>query len=316
MAKTKNASRSFLVLPQPFLLIRALIGAALLAAVVGCSTVADPRVTANATLSHDPCCADTVSYPPLLVALAEPFAEPIGRLIGGMSLRSGYLKGNDAIRTAITRELRPLDILLTSNEGQLSSRLIPGHLTHAVTYLGTQADLKALGVWSNPAFAPYRERIAAGNVFVDAERNGVRLTNSVAVLDYDNVVILRPTVLSRARKAAAILRFARAVGGRFDFHFDLRTDDCVFCTELVYRTLPELRLPVHQFQNRPIVFADAVARIALKSGGTLAFVAYARGRPDGATMASRRVLAADIAQAWSRATPVPTAPAGGPVPVN
>jgi hypothetical protein len=123
-------------------------------------------------------------------------------------------------------------------------------------------------------------------------------------------------VLSRAEKVNAILRLARAVGGRFDFHFDLRTADCVFCTELVYRTFPQLRLPVHSYQNRPVVFADAVARIGLKAGGTLSFVAYARGRADGATISTRRVLAADIAAAWRRAATPPPPLGGGTVTVN
>jgi hypothetical protein len=298
------------------------IGAAALSALAACASLPEPSrptamtTPAATTLAVDPCCVDPITYPPFLVALAEPFAEPIGRLIGSVYLRSGYLKGNAAIKAAITRQLRPLDVLLTSHEGQLSSRLIPGHMTHAVTYLGTPAQLKALGVWSNPAFAPYRERIAAGNPFIDAERNGVRLTNAATVFDNDNVVVMRPTILSRADKAAAAMRFARAVGGRFDFHFDLRTADCVFCTELVYRTLPALRLPVHRYQNRPVVFADAVARIGLKPGGTLAFVAYARGRAEGVTMAPRRQLAADIMDAWRRAATPPPAPGGGTVPAR
>jgi hypothetical protein len=254
--------------------------------------------------SEDGCCVDPGTFPPLLVALAEPFAEPIGRIVGAVSVREGYLTRAETVRARVEAQLKPLDILLTNHEGQLSSRIIPGYLTHAVTYLGTPAQLKALGVWSDPAFLPYQAALLAGRRFVDAERNGVRLTIAATVFDNDNVVVVRPTVLSRAQTAAAALRYARAVGGRFDFHFDLRTTDCVFCTELVYRSIPELRLPVSKFEGRPVVFADAVARMALAPGGRLSFVAYARGRATGMRLADRRELAADIAAAWRRPSPV------------
>ena len=155
-------------------LLRRIIAIAGLAALLlGCATV-QPAETARATATPDPCCVDPGTYPPLLVALAEPFAEPIGRVIGAVHFRQGFLRDQSGLAKAVTPRLRPLDIVLTSHEGQLSSQMIPGHLTHALTYLGTPADLKALGVWDDAAFQPYQAAIAGGRTFIDAERNGVR----------------------------------------------------------------------------------------------------------------------------------------------
>lgn len=93
-------------------------------------------------VSSDVCCASIERYPRWLVRVADPAAPVIGSAIAAVNWRHGLLARYPAAQAHLVRDLRPLDILVTGHEGRLSNRLIPGHFTHALTYLGNERELR------------------------------------------------------------------------------------------------------------------------------------------------------------------------------
>ncbi|MBI1417695.1 MAG: hypothetical protein GC146_10780 [Limimaricola sp.] len=270
----------------------------LLAGLAACTPVQDAGSVAPALagtpLEH--CCDSPAVYPPVVVALTDPLAEPIGRLIHDSPVRTGYLAVPDA-QAAILDALRPLDILDMSNRGRLSSRFLPGRFTHVAVYLGTEAQLRALGVWSSPRIVPQHQAIRDGQVFIEADAEGVHLSPAEVVLNTDAVVVMRPQLGWSARRAAAE-GFAQRLGGAFDFHFDNATPNAVYCAELVGQVLPDLALPTRHLYGRETILPEDIVLETAVGKSQLTLVAYFTGTPDGWRRATRAELVADLRDWW------------------
>lgn len=261
-----------------------------------CTTAEAPAAYAGL----DACCNNNERLPPWLVRIAEPAAPVIGKIIGNIHWRSGYL-GNARARDAVLSRLRPMDVIVVSSKGRLSGHTIPGLFQHAAVYVGSEADLKAMGIWSDPVVVPYQSRIRAGARFIEADQKGVHLSLPKIVLDTDRVVVTRPTIATRNWKRRSALRLFGRLGTPFDFNFDSTTPQRLFCAELVCRAIPELRLPRYMVYGRPTIIPDSIAVRVARGSPTLSLVAYVRGTPSGFELRSRSQLAQDIAMHWAGA---------------
>lgn len=280
----------------------------LLVALAACTPVQDAGTVAPALagtpLEH--CCDSPAVYPPIVVALADPLAEPIGRAINSSPPRTGYL-ATPAAQKAVLDVLRPLDIVDLSSRGRLSSQFLPGLFTHVAIYLGTEAQLRALGAWADPRIVPQQAAIRAGAIFVESDADGVHLSPAEAVLNTDAVVVMRPR-LSRAARRAAAGGFAARLGEPFDFHFDDATPDVVYCTELVNQVLPGLALPTRHLYGRETILPEDIVLQTAVGKSQLDLVAYFTGTPEGWRRATRAALVADLRDWWHRPRPPVAAP--------
>ena len=233
---------------------------AVLLAVGGCSTTSGGK-------------EEVGKYPRWLIAAAEPAAPAIGFAISRVQWREGHLNNDEALAAATAR-LRPLDVLLFSNKGRLSGHTGAGIFGHSAVYLGSERELKAMGLWNDPAIVPHREAIRAGRSSVEsAQRHGTALAPVSHIVETDRLVILRPKV-DAARRRSAIRGFFGMVGRRFDHHYRLSEQEFVFCTELIDIGLPELNLKRRPTYGREVILPDDMASTAARGRGRLAFVGY------------------------------------------
>ncbi|WP_296766277.1 YiiX/YebB-like N1pC/P60 family cysteine hydrolase [Sediminimonas sp.] len=268
------------------------------AALVAC-TPPDPGVSKRELMNTplEGCCANAESYPPPLVHLANPLAPVIGRIVGGVVMRKGYL-AQPAAYAAAEDGLRPLDVLFVSSNGRLSGTMLPGLFSHAVIYLGSEAELKALGIWDDPALKPHHAAIRAGKTYIESSSPGVHLSDVEYVLATDAVAILRPPIKTRARQREAVRDFARRIGSDFDFHFDNATDDKLYCAELAAKTMPEAEMPTRRLYGRQTIMPDDVVALAVTGRGKMDFVGYLRGTRTGWHRYDRETLIADMNMHW------------------
>ena len=70
--------------------------------------------------------------------------------MGLYEARKGKLHGKPAIQAALASQLRPLDLLLEKTPFRLTDAFIPGHFGHVAIWLGTEAELRELGLWEHP----------------------------------------------------------------------------------------------------------------------------------------------------------------------
>lgn len=244
------------------------------------------------------CCGgDAERQPDWLVAVAEPLAPALGRIVGHIAWRRGYLS-DPAAQAEILSELQPLDVVFVSSKGRLSGHTIPGLFQHAAVYVGSEADLRALGMWSHPAVVPHREAIRRGAVFIEADMRGVHLSPASVVLNTDRMAATRPRIGTPRWKQRAVATLFGDLGRPFDFSFDATRPERLFCAELVCRAMPELRLPRDTVYGRETIIPDRIAYESALGRSRLAFRRYVAADADGRREGSRGTLAADIRRAW------------------
>lgn len=240
------------------------------------------------------------AYPSWLISVAEPAAPAIGMAISTVQWRHGRLSSDGSALAYLRTRMQPLDVLLFSNKHRLSGHTGAGLFGHSAVYLGSERELKALGLWSHPAVVPHHAAVREGRLVIEsAQAHGTALAPVAHLTDTDRVVLLRPQ-LGKERKEADIVRLFGFVGKRFDHHYRLDESERVFCTELIELGIPELRLPRRETYGREVILPDDIARQAISGKGHLRFVAYLRADLESWERAGSADLHADIDSAASR----------------
>ena len=234
-------------------------------------------------------------YPPALIAAAEPLAPAVGFVVSHVQWRQGYLSAHPQVLATLQRRLRPLDLLVFSSRGRLSGRTGSGLFGHSAVYLGTERQLRALGMWDDPAVVPHRAEIRAGNTIIEAgQLHDTVLAPPSRMANTDRLALMRPADRGGAWRRKALRTLFSSVGKRFDHHFRLSEHETLYCTELIDLAFPELRLPRHPAYGREIILPDDLALKAARPGGGVSLVWYARGTADGWTQGGARTLISDI----------------------
>lgn len=276
-----GAARSAWVVP--------LLLALALLLVAGCAPSYYPPLSAqqlaalpdrNAALRH--CCdkanGGLTTETALTIERNSFWVLPFSRKV---KLRPGWLEDDPEAWTALLDRARPLDVILIGNDSRLSGLSGPGLFGHAAIYLGTEAQLRALGIWDDPAVVPFHPDIRKGKVAIEALDIDVHLSGPPALFETDHMALLRPRAISAARKRTAAIALFREIGAPFDFHFDNGDPSQIYCTELIDRVLPELRLPAREIYGRELILPDDVAARVLTGEVPMDLVLFIRGYPVG-----------------------------------
>lgn len=253
------------------------------------------------------CCTDPERLPGWFAGLARVFAEPLGPVFSATD-QPGALARHPEARARIADGARPMDLLVFSSKSHLTSRMLSGWFTHSALYLGTEAELRAAGLWNTPALHPHHAAIRAGKVVLESVPvAGVHLVSLDEVLSQrDAVALLRPA-LSPAQKRAAIGRALPLVGRRFDYVYDIGTCDCLACSELVLRALAPLDFPLREVFGIPMLLPDDIAAKAIR-GDKLRLVEYLSATPESWRAEGLGGAMESIARFWGPAPLVAPSP--------
>jgi uncharacterized protein YycO len=193
-----------------------------------------------------------------------------GNAVGLVETRRGKLHAKPALEQEVREKLRAGDILLEKTPFRLTDAFIPGHWGHAAVWVGTEKELRELGIWEHPVARPHHDAIRAGRGVAEALRSGVELNTLGRFMNIDDLAVLRRAAPRQAR-AAAILQALRQIGKDYDFNFNAETTDRIFCSELVYLAHGDIDWPTSRMLGRFTVSPDDIAQRAL-DGGPLAIV--------------------------------------------
>lgn len=275
----------------------------LLAIVVAMASVL--LLPACTTTSGDcslPCNPDE-RFPAGLVRFAEKHVDALDGAGPSIRLRRGRLEGSVEAAEYVSELARPGDVIATTNRGALTAQLIPGYFTHTAAYVGTERQLRALGIWDHRAVRPLHAEIRAGKVAIEATGEGVHLSPVAKLLDADRFLLARPggtDGLSSARRRDAVLALISRLGLPFDYHFDAATSGALFCVELLQRSIPELKLPNETIYGRPTIKPVSLAEAVFRPSAPLGFVVYLKGDKDGFQGVSREDLQKELIDARAR----------------
>jgi len=194
------------------------------------------------------------------------FSGLFGNTVGLVETRKGKLYDRADVYNMITPQMKAGDILLEKTPFRLTDKFIPGHWGHAAIWVGTEAELRELGIWEHPIVKAYRQKIQIGHSVVEALRSGVQMNSLQHFLNIDDFAILRRPDLDKAAVAERIILALRQVGKEYDFNFDVETTDRIVCSELIYVVYTGIKWPTEKTLGRFTISPDNVASKALNNG--------------------------------------------------
>jgi hypothetical protein len=186
--------------------------------------------------------------------------------------------------------LKPGDILLERENWFLSNIFLPGFWKHGILYVGTNADLAALGLTKHPAVARHLpefnrpDHLGFEKRLIEAISDGVVMNSMEEATDADYVCALRPRLTEDQIKQVIVTAFSH-VGKAYDFNFDFQTADKIVCTELLYRAFKDfLPINLQRVMGRWAFSADDLLKTFLaskaQSDADLDFVFFLDSDPD------------------------------------
>lgn len=193
-----------------------------------------------------------------------------GNMVGLASSRTGYMLDLPAgEKQQIASELKPLDILLEKTPFRLTDKMIPGHYGHVAIWIGTEPQLRELGVWEELK-EPLKEKIRSGHHIIEALRPGVQINTLEHFLNIDDMLVLRDTrPMSDDYRRTALRKAFAQIGKEYDFNFDVNTDIRIVCSEIAYVVFDDINWPKDITVGRYTISPDGVAVMAVGDNTTL-----------------------------------------------
>lgn len=201
-----------------------------------------------------------------------------GNMVGLVETRRGKLDSRPEVRERVGASLQAGDVLLEKTPFRLTDSFIPGHWGHAAVWIGSEEELRELGLWEHPVVVEYRTEIRRGHGVVEALRSGVEMNTLEHFLNVDDLAVLRHRKFDREGRRQVILQALRQVGKAYDFNFDTQSSDRIVCSELVYHSYGDVHWPTERKLGRVVVSPDNIAQEATDGGVFEVVVLYHDGR--------------------------------------
>ena len=196
------------------------------------------------------------------------FSLLFGNSVGMVEVRKGRLNNDLTAHSKISSQIRAGDILLEKTPFRLTDKLIPGYWGHVAIWVGSEAELKQLGIWNHPVVEKYHAKIQSSQLIAEALRSGVELNSLKKFMNVDDLAVLRKNNLDDKARADAIIRTLRQIGKSYDFNFDIETNDKIVCSELIYVSFTDTEWPTKATLGRHTI---SPTNIAEKAGNELPF---------------------------------------------
>ena len=189
-----------------------------------------------------------------------------GNTVGLVESRHGKLYGRKDVVMETAGEIKAGDMMIERTPFRLTNSFIPGRWGHAAIWIGTEVELRDLGIWDHPLVEPHHKAIKEGKSVVEALRPGVELNTLKDFMNVDDIAVLRLITVAPKEKADAILQALRQLGKSYDFNFNVETRDTVGCAELIYHAYGQFDWPTRKRLGRSTITPDDVAVMALDDG--------------------------------------------------
>ena len=184
---------------------------------------------------------------------------------------------------AFASSLKPLDVVVNKTGNKLTDLNIPGNFGHAAIYLGTETQLRELGLWDRPELQPLQEKIKSGFLIMEMTRHGIGYASLEETLEADEVAVLRVGSITRGEHdLSALYTQALAQRGKsYDFNFDANTTTRITCTEFVAQVLDFLPWGSDVILGRHAITPDHVGQMVQYPAAEVDLMLYLRGESQG-----------------------------------
>jgi len=200
-----------------------------------------------------------------------------GSVAGNISWREGYLRDNPFAYKHIQDKIKPLDLLLEKRGYVFTDFTIPGNWGHVAVYLGTEEELKSIGMWDHPSITPFHEKIREGFTVYQVRRWGLEFVTLKTFMNLDEIAIIRhKNILNRNKVELGRVykNLFDQIGKKYDFGFDALSTNEITCTEIISLSFGDVNWPAAYALGRLTISPDNMAQIALYSNTPVEFVTY------------------------------------------
>ncbi|MBK25342.1 MAG: hypothetical protein CME70_15210 [Halobacteriovorax sp.] len=201
-------------------------------------------------------------------------SKGFGNVMGEVKFRKGFLYKNTEALAEFKPRLMPLDIIVERSPFALTDMTIPGHWTHPAIWLGTEEQLKDLGIWYHPIFKPYQKMIKAGKNVLEALRPGIQINPLASYFNTDEILHMRvPGILQDKERMLAVYQRALGhYGQKYDFNFDAASTDVIVCSELIFQAFGNINWPADKVLGRHSITPDNIVEIIFYEDSPVEFV--------------------------------------------
>ncbi len=201
-----------------------------------------------------------------------------GNTVGMVQFRKGKLHHNKAFITDVQSLLKPMDILQERTPFRLTDFFIPGYFGHAAIWIGTERELRDLGIWDHPLIVKLHDKIRAGASIVEALRPGTQANTVDHFSDIDDFALLRlKEPLQGEELKRAILATAQQYEKKYDFNFDVATQRTLVCSEMMYIAFTQVNWRTEKSMGRFTINPDAIAEQGTPGGALDVIALYTAG---------------------------------------
>lgn len=182
-----------------------------------------------------------------------------GNTVGQLQSRHGKLFMDHEFMKTVKDQMQPLDMLFEKTPFRATDRFIPGYWGHAAIYIGTEAQLKELGIWEHPVVQKFHYDIKLGKTIVEALRPGVQINTFRHFTDVDDFALVRRKFeMTNEEIADHIIRALNQVGKKYDFGFDTEVPNKIVCSELHYTVWKNIKFETSTVIGRETINVDQV----------------------------------------------------------
>jgi len=211
-------------------------------------------------------------------------SSAFGAVAGNIAWREGYLKENQNLLSLLEENLVPFDLLMEKKAYKFTDITIPGHWGHVGIYLGSEKQLKELGLWDLPEIAPFRENIKKGKRIFQVRRWGLVFDSLEEFSNLDEMAVLRLKSFNKRNKSEVkqtLSYLSDQIGKDYDFSFDAMTNEKITCTEIIAFSFGTIKWPTEALLGRLTISPNNLAELAFFTDSPLQTIYYITGDEKG-----------------------------------
>lgn len=207
-----------------------------------------------------------------------------GAVAGSIAWREGYLKNNRELLNNLEEGLKPFDLLMEKKAYKFTDITIPGHWGHVGVYMGSEEQLRELGLWDLEEMAPFRPHISKGKRIFQVRRWGLVFDSLEDFSNLDEMAVLRVEDFTKKgiQDLTMTLKYlGDQVQKEYDFSFDAMTGETITCTEIIAFSYGPIKWPMDKILGRLTISPNNLAELSFFTGAPLKVVSYITGDENG-----------------------------------
>lgn len=191
-----------------------------------------------------------------------------GRSVLQIQWKKGALYYNKKAVDHLRKSLKPMDVIWDKTRSKLTGIIISltGFWNHNALYIGTEEQIKELGIWNHELVQKYHKQISQGKTIVESLGPGVVMNRVQDIMNVNDLAVARKKNLTKKERGELVLRTLAQIGKKYDFNLDIESAETIICSELVYLVYEDVDFELTRMLGHWSITPDLTAKQTLNDG--------------------------------------------------